>query len=137
MPVVKPVYEGVAMSSSDESQSQPPQDDTAKLFSGAQSPDEVIKIIYTVHAKAMTDLQVREEYIRNPRQVLEAHGLKLPDGITFSVIDRSRMDEYAETRKSTETHIYLAIPVAEEIVQANMVLSGSNPAGTSGTPCTS
>ncbi|GAB4199653.1 MAG: hypothetical protein OHK0022_20040 [Roseiflexaceae bacterium] len=122
------------MSSPDESQNQPPQDDTAKLLSGTQSPDEVIKIIYNVHAKAMVDMKFREEYIRNPRQVLQDHGLNVPDGITFSVIDRSKLDEYTETRNSTETHIHLVIPVAEEVVQASIVLSGHpHHQGTTGT----
>ncbi len=118
------------MSASEESQ-EPQQN-----LSTDQSAEEVIRIINGVHAKAMVDIEFRASYIRDPRLVLRSHGLRVPDNLTFSVVDRAKLDEYTETLRSTETHIYLVIPVAEEIVQASVVLSGDPaPAGTSGTLC--
>ncbi|HEU4324523.1 MAG TPA: hypothetical protein VFS21_15380 [Roseiflexaceae bacterium] len=107
-----------------------------QALSTDQSAEEVIRIINSVHAKAMVDTEFRAAYVRNPRQVLQSHGLNVPDNITFSVVDRSKLDEYTSTLRSSETHIYLVVPVAEEVVQASVVLSGNPaPAGTSGTLC--
>ncbi|GAB4199629.1 MAG: hypothetical protein OHK0022_20000 [Roseiflexaceae bacterium] len=118
--------------------SEPAQPNAALPIAPSQSPDEVVRIIQRVHARAMADANFRAEYIRNPRKILQEHHLAIPDGITFSVIDRSKIDEYTSLPQTTETHIQLVIPVADESISAGMVLSGVNLLATIGTkPCTS
>ncbi|HEU4322873.1 MAG TPA: hypothetical protein VFS21_06955 [Roseiflexaceae bacterium] len=123
--------------SANQSEQTPQQPDVSNI-APSQLPDEVVRIIQQIHARAMVDPEFRAEYIRNPRKVLLEHKLQIPDGINFSVIDRSKIDEYTSLPKTTETHIQLVIPLADESISAGIVLSGANLLATIGTkPCTS
>lgn len=104
----------------------------------SQSPDQVIRIIQQIHARAMVDQAFRAAYISDPRKVLKDYQLQIPDGINVSVIDRSKIDEYSALPQSTETHIHLVIPMADETISAELVLPGASLLATVGTkPCTS
>ncbi len=123
--------------STDQPEQTPQQPDLSGI-APSQPPDEVVRIIQQIHARAMVDPEFRAEYIRNPRRVLLEHKLQIPDGINFSVIDRSKIDEYTALPQTTETHIQLFIPLADEAISAGIVLLGAKLLATVGTkPCTS
>ena len=77
------------------------------------SQEEVVRIISSVTAKAQADESFRQQYIENPNHVLTQHGLQIPSGVDFHVIEGLPSD----MPDSTPTDIYLIVPQVEEVVQ--------------------